>query len=272
MGISMFKTRLISGIILVAVMLAVILPGGAVLGIFLEVISLIGLFELYRAFQIEKTGLALVGYGGTILYYALLMMGHSNLTVAVLAAVMLLIMAVYVFSYPKYNAEQVMPALTGFVYVSLMLSHIGLVREGADGAYLVWLIYLSAWGCDTCAYCVGCLFGKHKMAPVLSPKKSVEGAIGGILGAGLLGMIYGLVFANNLSELSNPGLYCFIICAVGGAISQVGDLAASAIKRNKGIKDYGKLIPGHGGIMDRFDSILFTAPIIYYLSWMLQNI
>ena len=112
------------------------------------------------------------------------------------------------------------------------------------------------------------LIGKHKMAPHLSPKKSIEGGIGGIAGAALLGVLYALA----INKWGNAGadLVRFaIIGAVGGAASQIGDLAASAIKRNYDIKDYGKLIPGHGGILDRFDSVIFTAPMIYYLSVLL---
>ena len=122
--------------------------------------------------------------------------------------------------------------------------------------------FICSWGCDTCAYCVGMLIGKHKMAPVLSPKKSIEGAVGGVVGAALLGVAYAAVLHNDMIAYA-------IICAVGALISMVGDLAASAIKRNQGIKDYGKLIPGHGGILDRFDSVIFTAPIIYFLSTVL---
>ena len=131
--------------------------------------------------------------------------------------------------------------------------------EGKNTPIVYFLIFICSWGCDTCAYAVGILFGKHKMAPVLSPKKSVEGGIGGIVGAALLGAAYGLVF-----HLDWQG--CVILCAAGGAVSQIGDLAASAIKRNHDIKDYGHLIPGHGGILDRFDSVIFTAPIIYVLT------
>ena len=118
------------------------------------------------------------------------------------------------------------------------------------------------------AYCVGMLIGKHKMAPVLSPKKSVEGGIGGVVGAALIGVLYALA----INQWGNAGVDVVsyaIIGAVGGAISQVGDLSASAIKRQCGIKDYGKLIPGHGGILDRFVSVIFTAPIIYYLAILL---
>ena len=103
------------------------------------------------------------------------------------------------------------------------------------------------------------LIGKHKMAPVLSPKKSIEGAAGGVAGAALLGLIYAAAIGGKLLEYA-------LICAIGALISMVGDLAASAIKRNRNIKDYGKLIPGHGGILDRFDSVIFTAPVIYLLA------
>ena len=112
------------------------------------------------------------------------------------------------------------------------------------------------------------LIGKHKMAPVLSPKKSVEGGIGGILGAALIGVLYALAI-NHWGGAEVSVLTYAIIGAAGGAISQIGDLAASAIKRYHNIKDYGKLIPGHGGILDRFDSVIFTAPIIYYLAILL---
>ena len=134
------------------------------------------------------------------------------------------------------------------------------------GLYIVWLILISSWGCDTCAYCVGILIGKHKMSPVLSPKKSVEGAVGGVLGAAALGALYGWMVMDRLKEEQRLILFFALICGVGALISMVGDLAASAIKRNADIKDYGKLIPGHGGVMDRFDSVIFTAPVIYFMA------
>ena len=159
----------------------------------------------------------------------------------------------------------------GLFYVALMLSYVYQTRMLPQGAFLVWLIFLCSWGSDTCAYCVGMLMGKHKMAPKLSPKKSVEGGIGGILGAALFGAVYGLAINRFASGADANVLHYAIICGIGSMISQVGDLAASAIKRNHDIKDYGKLIPGHGGILDRFDSVIFTAPIIYYLSVMLMK-
>ena len=133
-----------------------------------------------------------------------------------------------------------------------------------DGIYLVWLIFFSSWGCDTCAYCAGMLFGKHKLVPVLSPKKTIEGAVGGVVGAALLGYGFACVYGGKMIAVGNPRVACALACAIAAVISQVGDLAASAIKRNHDIKDYGHLIPGHGGILDRFDSMLFTAPAIYF--------
>ena len=98
----------------------------------------------------------------------------------------------------------------------------------------------------------------------VSPKKSIEGAVGGVVGSALLGLAYGAYFGHNMEEVANPMVACAIACAIAAVISQIGDLAASAIKRNHNIKDYGHLIPGHGGILDRFDSMIFTAPAIYF--------
>lgn len=211
--------------------------------------------------------LEIAGYVGTVLYYlSLLWVKTDEFSMMILLFALVLIMCVYVFTYPKYRAEQIMAALFGIFYVAVMLSYIYKTRTLEGGAWLVGLIFLSSWGSDTCAYCVGMLIGKHKMAPVLSPKKSVEGGVGGVLGAALLGALYALLISGvNQADGHTPLMYA-VICAVGALISMVGDLAASAIKRNKEIKDYGKLIPGHGGVLDRFDSVIFTAPFIYFLA------
>ena len=258
----MFKTRLLSGIVLVLVAFLTINCGGYVLLATLLCVSLIGMQELYRAMHVRKEGfgaLELVSYAGVLLIYLLLIPEDSAYPLMGVIASLVLIMCVYVFCYPAYQAGQIMAALFGIVYVGVMLSYIYQTRMLPGGQFHVWLIFLCSWGCDTCAYCVGVLIGKHKMAPVLSPKKSIEGAVGGVAGAVLLGVIYAFFTKGGMVEYG-------IICGVGALISMVGDLAASAIKRNQGIKDYGKLIPGHGGILDRFDSVIFTAPVIYYLS------
>lgn len=262
----MFVTRLISGIVLLAVMIAAIITGGNVLLVLISVISLIGQFELYRAVKLEKTPFAFLGYCAAIVYEMLLFYKQDNYMMILTVLLLIAMLAVYVGRYPKYVTEQVGLGVFGFLYVTVLLSYIYQVRIQTAGTFSVWLIFISAWGSDTCAYCVGMLIGKHKLPSKLSPKKTIEGCVGGIIGAGLLGFIYAAVWKKQLiGSISNPQILFTMIGCCGSVIAQFGDLAASAIKRNHEIKDYGKLIPGHGGILDRFDSILFTAPIVYIL-------
>ncbi len=263
----MFKTRLLSGVILVILAILFIHIGGPLLLIVCGVISLIGLFELYRVFQIEKAPPGIVGYLAVIVYYLNLQFRFMPDILLLAMALIIALMCTFVFQYPKWHAHQIMAGFFGVFYVGVMISCVYLTRMIPDGGrYLVWLIFLCSWGCDTCAYCVGMLFGKHKMSPKLSPKKSVEGAFGGVIGAAILTMIFALIFQKQLRATPAEVAVMMGISAAGALISMVGDLSASAIKRNFEIKDYGKLIPGHGGILDRFDSVIFTAPIIYYLS------
>lgn len=265
----MFKTRLLSGILLVIIALVTIITGGDVLFGTILAISLIGMTEIYKIMEVNNKLLGGVSYIAAVVYFALIRFGMTEWITMFTIAFLIVLMAVYVFTYPKYRAEHIMLAFFGLFYVAVMLSYVYQIRMLEQGAFLVWLVFLCSWGCDTCAYCVGVTMGKHKMAPVLSPKKSVEGGIGGVLGAALLGAVYALAI-NKFGGASADVLTYALICGVGGVISQVGDLAASAIKRNHDIKDYGKLIPGHGGILDRFDSVIITAPIIFYMATILM--
>lgn len=264
----MFITRLLSGIVLVLAALVTIISGGYVLFSTVLALSLIGMFELYRVLKVQEkeiTMLAAIGYIGAISYYFLLLFDLEAYIMIDFIFILVALMFAYVFTYPKIHSEQVMAALFGVAYVAVMLSYIYRARNLPDGAFIVWLIFICSWGCDTCAYCVGMLIGKHKMSPKLSPKKSVEGAVGGVIGAAILGAVYAAAVGKYLK--TGEQVFTFaVICAIGALISMVGDLAASAIKRNHGIKDYGTLIPGHGGVLDRFDSVIFTAPVIYFLA------
>lgn len=265
----MFRTRLISGIILLAITVAVVLFGGNLLFFTLFAISLIGMMELYRIVKINKELPGILGYAAGIIFYLLLYFKLEQYQMMLFIFFLMTLMFSYVFAFPKYKTEQIAVAFLGLFYVNIMLSYIYQVRRLEDGALIVWLIFIGAWGSDTCAYCVGMLFGKHKIAPKLSPKKSLEGCIGGVVGAALLGVIYALIIQDKMVEITNPIFVFGVIGAASSVISQIGDMAASAIKRNHEIKDYGTLIPGHGGVLDRFDSIIFTAPIVYYLAVLL---
>ena len=201
----MFTTRLVSGIILVILALVLVTTGGGVLFAAVAAISLIGMFELYRVMKLEKTPLAAVGYLAAALYYGFVWFEKEDLMMLMAAAFVMVLMAIYVFTFPKYKTEEITITFFGVFYVAVMLSYLFLVRRAADGVYLVWLVFLSSWGCDTCAYCAGMLFGRHKLAPVLSPKKSIEGAIGGMVGAALLGALYGAVFFHRLQGVLRAG-------------------------------------------------------------------
>jgi phosphatidate cytidylyltransferase len=269
MVINMFRTRLISGVLLLAVTIAIVVLGGNFLFAALFVISLIGMMELYRIVKVNKAFPGFLGYAAGITYFLIIYFELQKYQLMFFIFFLMLLMFAYVFGFPKFTTEQIAVAFLGLFYVSIMLSYIYQVRVLDNGAILVWLIFIGAWGSDTCAYCVGMLIGKHKFAPKLSPKKSIEGCIGGVAGAALIGFLYATILGNYIHNVDHPQLAFAIIGAASSVISQVGDLAASAIKRNHNIKDYGNLIPGHGGVLDRFDSIIFTAPIVYYLAEML---
>ena len=293
--------RVISGVILIIMMALVLIFGGPVLFVFCLLISVKAFFELTRAMDVRVTTLTkdgdfiipdkdekidaksnllkkkeekinlleILGAVGVFSYYSVLFFtkGGSFVMLSVTFTILILLF-VYVFAFPKYDARQIMATLFSFIYAPIMLGYLYLTRELDQGFYIAWLIIISSWVCDTCAYFTGVMFGKHKMAPILSPKKSIEGAVGGVLGSAIVGFIYAYVL-DHFALIPGKGmlLWAFpLICGIGALISMVGDLAASAIKRNFNIKDYGTLIPGHGGIMDRFDSIIFTAPVIYYLA------
>lgn len=269
----MFKTRLLSGIVLVLIALFTLISGGEILFATLFVISVIGMNELYKIFNIHTKAPGICGYLFATAYYCLLyakplLPQGIDWFLLLFMAFLIVMMTILVFGYPNYKTEQIFVAFFGLFYVAVMLSFIYRTRILPAGIFTVWLVFICSWGCDTCAYCVGMLIGKHKMAPQLSPKKSIEGGIGGVLGATLLAVIYAVAI-NHFGNAGVDVVRFAVIGAAGGAISQVGDLAASAIKRFHEIKDYGKFIPGHGGILDRFDSVIFTAPIIYYLSVLL---
>ncbi|MDO4264890.1 MAG: phosphatidate cytidylyltransferase [Eubacteriales bacterium] len=260
----MFWKRLASGIVLVILAIILVGMGGVPLLFTVMLISLIGQHELYRALSIDHKSIAGIGYAATVIYYMLVLFeGRAYMTAMIVGALMVF-MTAYVATFPEYKTEEITAAFFGVCYVSVMMSYLYLTRHLPDGKYLVWLIFLSSWGCDTLAYCTGMLFGRHKMVPKLSPKKTWEGAVGGVIGASLLGLLFGSVLSPHMAEIQRPAMVCAFACGVGALISMIGDLAASAIKRNHDIKDFGTIIPGHGGILDRFDSLLFTAPAIYY--------
>ncbi len=265
------KTRVISGVVIGVVLAGVLIPGGYILASVLLLVSAIGFYELVRAMGVHEDGskagpLEICGYLSIIVHYAqMVILKDYRYYIFSLMFAFFLIMVCYVISFPRFKSRQAIACFFSFIYAPVNISFIYLLRERPLGIYFAWIPF-TAWVCDTCAYFAGRAFGKHKMAPVLSPKKTVEGAVGGCLGATVAGAIFGFVLYKNVTHDVSVIIVLMLITFAGSIIAQLGDLLASGIKRDHDIKDYGNVIPGHGGIMDRFDSVIFVTPCIYFLA------
>lgn len=279
------KVRIISGITFALLMMLVVWLGDAVLAVSWCAVSVIAYIEMAHATNVSAVDvqgkrklnlIETISIAGIVIYYAIVFFTREPLyEMMTIIFLLVLTMVVYVFSFPKYKAEQIMHSFFAFIYGPVMISFSLMTRMMGNGAetqmynvgfFAAWMIFISAWASDTCAYFVGVIFGRHKLAPTLSPKKSIEGALGGVLGATVAGGIYGKIL-ESCGVFGSGRIWIFALLGMcGSVVAQIGDLAASAIKRNFDIKDYGKCIPGHGGVLDRFDSVIFTSPLIYVLA------
>ncbi|GFZ29641.1 phosphatidate cytidylyltransferase [Clostridium zeae] len=247
------------GALIIAPILIFIFLGGVYLKYFTILISMIGMYEFYKTMKVKDFNpIWPVGYALLICYYFI------NADIEKLVY-LLIIALIILFCIPvintKYTFIDVSLTILGFLYVGVFFSFIYLINTMPNGKFLVWLIFLASWLCDTVAYYTGKYLGKRKLCPKVSPKKTIAGSIGGLVGSTLALSVYGY-FIN--SFIHNIPFYHYIIIGIlCGVFCQFGDLIASSIKRYVGIKDYSNLIPGHGGILDRFDSILFASTIIY---------
>lgn len=251
------KTRIISGFMM-APLLVLVYLGGYWLMAAAFAVGVIGLHEFYKGFEAAGAKPCRpLGYVAAIALYGLHLAApaEDRLIVMWMAAVVIASM-IYGFDVEKRKLEDMTSTLMGIMYTVLLSFHIVLIDETTP--QMIWLVFLAAFGTDIMAYFTGMAFGKHKLCPHLSPKKSVEGAVGGVIGSMVLCAIYGHFFMPDSVWVS------LAIGLFGSIIAQLGDLSASAFKRQMGIKDYGNLIPGHGGILDRFDSVMFTGPAVYY--------
>ncbi len=253
--------RIITSLLGLPILIVMLIYGGLPLRISCFAIALIGLLEYYNAFALKSFTLKFIGIFFAVVYFLPFNLTFNSFMLFNWIFMSSLLITV-VFRHTDIKVSDCALVFFGFYYIVVALSFIYLVRMYAFGQYLVWLIFICAWGSDTGAYFFGVFLGKRKLAPVLSPKKTIEGAIGGIFVASLLAFIFGWIVTRSVTQV-NITLPCTLIGASGAILSIFGDLAASAIKRQTGVKDFGKIIPGHGGVLDRFDSIIFTAPCVY---------
>jgi len=249
-------TRIISALIGIPLLILIVNKGGTVLTLSVLIVCLIGLKEFYNAFNnINIFPLNQVSYFFTITLFLGILFGLNIFIKFNFYLVTLTLLIINLFS-KKSNFIDISVTLMGYFYITFSLLHIVLISNEYNA--FIWLVFIIAMSTDTFAYFSGYFFGSRKLIPKVSPNKTIEGSIGGIIGCIILTVIF--------TYIINPSyIYHSVILAILGSIfSQIGDLIASKIKRYVGIKDFGKLIPGHGGIVDRFDSIFVITPFIYY--------
>ncbi len=265
------KTRVISGIIIVVFFIAVILFNTSfplALNIAVALISLMSVHELVNAVGLGKKYML---YVPSIIIAGLIpFAGVLHISTFLLSAVYVLALFVgLIIHYKEIKFKDLAVVATMTLIMPQALTCIVSARDLSleYGIFYAVIAVLAAWIPDTGAYFVGTLMGKHKLCPEISPKKTVEGFVGGIVCNGvimmLLGFLWNIIFFGGEADLNFVSL---LVIGLGGAvISVIGDLSFSIIKRNENIKDFGNLIPGHGGILDRFDSVIFTAPYVYII-------
>ena len=253
------------GALIIAPFILFVFLGGIWLKAFTFVISILGLYEFYKALK-EKdfSPIPMFGYGLLLLYYILGIDLNKIMYIFILLSILLMTLPIINL---KYTFIDISISVLGFLYVGILFSFIPMVSDKVNGEYLVWLIFIGSWMADTLAYYSGKYLGNKKLCPDVSPNKTIAGSIGGFVGSIIGCGIYGYLVPTNM-----PLIHFILIGALCGIMGQFGDLVASSIKRYVGIKDYSNLIPGHGGILDRFDSILFNSLVVFYYLTFIVNI
>lgn len=257
------RQRIITGLIGGVAVILLLVSGLNIIRIAVALVSLYALHEMYCAVSVKNnTALYVTG----MLFSAALIVTEtffSAYTMPLMFFYVILLFFVMLANHKTVKTSDVAVCLFMTVYIIYTMSHISSVRAMDYGRFAIFLIFIGAFATDTFAYFVGVTCGRKKLCPEISPKKTVEGAVGGLLGGVLCFVVTGIVFKYAFSIEVNF-VYMSILGLLCGILSEIGDLAASVIKRQYGIKDYGNLLPGHGGIMDRLDSVIFVAPVVYH--------
>ncbi len=260
----MLFSRIISAIIGILILIFVIFMGGWVFKLALMLVALLGLFEFYSVLQrgkIKFTNIA--GFVSAVLIFIVTDLNMKDKFFYILLITIIFLFILSILS-KKYAFNDIMVTILGLVYPTLSFITILLISkiDYPINNLALALLFLLTWSSDTFAYFSGMLLGRHKLSPDLSPKKTIEGAVGGVIGTIIISVIcWGIT--SFYYDFSISWYHFLVIGLMCGIFSQFGDLSASLIKRNYDAKDFGHIMPGHGGILDRFDSILFTAPLIY---------
>ena len=265
------KTRVITSIFITAVLVAILLLSETfVFSVALSLLAVIAVNEIIRVYDIDKKYVVsipaylIAAAMPTLSFVMLRVLAWQEYKFIVALALVLFVFMLYlfvtaVFMKGKLEFAIISPVFVLVMYITCCFSALSVIRYvGEAGLFNVGMVFVGAWISDVFAYFSGRLFGKHKLIPEISPKKTVEGAIGAVVCTTLLMLLYGWI-VTLCTDLSANYIVLAISGAVLSVVGQIGDLIASFVKRERGVKDYGKLLPGHGGIMDRFDSILTVS-------------
>ena len=261
------KQRILTALIGLAILLPILLLSGTwFFPVAVATCCIIALFEMLRCLGLARMwSVSIPTYvlaGGVPFLIRLADQGQSlRLTAMLSVCAVLYLMGVSVFSYGKVTFAQLGEALLACLYIIFGFNAIVVLRDLDGGKYIYLLVFIGAWITDTFAYFSGVLFGRHKLIPKVSPKKTVEGSIGGSVFCIISFVLFGVIL-NRFFSFHADYLALCISGLIVAIVSQIGDLCMSVIKRERGIKDYGNLFPGHGGMMDRFDSILAVASVL----------
>lgn len=263
-------TRIISGLLGFPLIAGIIIFGNnVIMDILIVAISLISTYEYAHCFKYTKKAKPSMWY--IVLVSCMLFFTHflndqalKEIMIAIIPVSFLILMIELIISKNKKNIMDIAVTLLGICYIPMMLVFLSIIKTRiTEGGILIWYVFFSAWVSDIFAYCIGRRFGKHKFTEI-SPNKSVEGSVAGIVGAIAVSIVYTIIM-NTVTGLGINIALVGIIVLILSVVGQIGDLAASSIKRYCGLKDFGELIPGHGGMLDRIDSVIFILPFAYIL-------
>lgn len=261
--------RIISAVIGFPLVAIVIIFGNKyIIDICISIIAIMALYEYFQSFkkESENNNLRWIAYicALSIIFMHIIPYDYiSKIIPAIIPISILVLFAQVIATNMKYNIKDIAITLFGICYIVIFTSYLSIIRQMENGAILIWYLFFTAWGTDTFAYFIGKKFGKHKFSKI-SPNKSIEGCIAGTIGATIIVLIYTLI-CNTYLGMNFNYIYIIIIGIILSLAGQLGDFAASSIKRYTEIKDFSNLIPGHGGILDRIDSLIFIAPFAYFL-------
>lgn len=256
--------RTISGVVAAVILIAILFMHTYVIRIALTAILLLCMFEALRCFGMEKKRfLVFTGVFASVIMPFMDIIGF-NYIAPVFAICLMLLSFSAIFGYKTVSVSDISSLSFLILLIPFGLSHLIYIRALDMGVYYIWLPILGAFGADIGAYFIGCGVGGKKLCEALSPKKTVAGSIGAFIGSVVAFVIYAIII-KLISDIQINYILYFLVAIICGGISQIGDLTASSLKRANNIKDFGKIMPGHGGMLDRVDSLCLISPFVYYV-------